>query len=272
MNGLEGFAKGGVGPDRNARSGPTLCLEPPPPVRLSPTVVALADWFGPQTTKAVTVSAETSAAPTDDGPFDSVPGPPQPGPPQPNPPQTDLDLAAALLGAQAGDEASFTRMYRLVQPGLLRYLRVLIASDAEDVASETWANVCRDLHQFEGDADGFRGWVATIGRHRALDQIRSRNRHPADAVPTEAMEGLVSLADTERQAIESVSTAGAVALIASLPPDQAEAVMLRAVLGLDAKTAAAVLGKRPGAVRTSAHRGLKSLAARLTSAPSGGST
>jgi RNA polymerase sigma-70 factor (ECF subfamily) len=40
-------------------------------------------------------------------------------------------------------------------------------------------------------------------------------------------------------------------------------VLLRAVLGLDATRAAAVLGKRPGAVRTAAHRGLRTLARHL---------
>ena len=50
------------------------------------------------------------------------------------------------------------------------------------------------------------------------------------------------------------------ALISRLPQDQAEAVVLRVVVGLDAKSAAQVLGKRPGAVRTAAHRGLRKLA------------
>jgi len=40
-------------------------------------------------------------------------------------------------------------------------------------------------------------------------------------------------------------------------------VLLRVVVGLDAVTAAKVLGKRPGAVRVAAHRGLRTLAARL---------
>jgi len=52
-------------------------------------------------------------------------------------------------------------------------------------------------------------------------------------------------------------------LIARLPRDQGEAVLLRAVMGLDAKTAAKVLGKRSGAVRTAAYRGLRGLAAYL---------
>ncbi|MGW5234218.1 sigma factor-like helix-turn-helix DNA-binding protein, partial [Streptomyces nodosus] len=40
-------------------------------------------------------------------------------------------------------------------------------------------------------------------------------------------------------------------------------VLLRVVVGLDAPAAARVLGKRPGAVRTAAHRGLRRLAREL---------
>ena len=57
-----------------------------------------------------------------------------------------------------------------------------------------------------------------------------------------------------------MSSQAVLRLIASLPPDQAEAIMLRTVLGFDAPTAARILGKRPGAVRAAAHRGLKQLA------------
>ncbi|HLK75737.1 MAG TPA: sigma-70 region 4 domain-containing protein, partial [Streptosporangiaceae bacterium] len=68
-------------------------------------------------------------------------------------------------------------------------------------------------------------------------------------------------------AIDALATDAALALIATLPPDQAEAVLLRAVLGLDARTAAQVLGKRPGAVRTAAYRGLRTMERHLTAGP-----
>src|SRR6185437_134213 len=70
-------------------------------------------------------------------------------------------------------------------------------------------------------------------------------------------------ADTAQTAIDAVATGHAVALIATLPPDQAEAVLLRAILGLDAITAGQVLGKRPGANHTAAHRGIKTLHKKL---------
>ncbi|SFW75295.1 RNA polymerase sigma-70 factor, ECF subfamily [Amycolatopsis australiensis] len=172
-------------------------------------------------------------------------------------------LSAALGRAQRGDEDAFRVLYRAIQPGLCRYLRVLVGQDAEDVASEAWLQITRDLASFRGDADGFRAWTATIARHRALDHLRRQRRRPVAEAPAEWFPERPAPDDTAGAAIEAAATEAALALIATLPRDQAEAVVLRAVLGLDAKAAAAVLGKRPGAVRTAAYRGLRTLADRL---------
>jgi RNA polymerase sigma-70 factor, ECF subfamily len=170
----------------------------------------------------------------------------------------------AVGRAQRGDPEAFRALYRDIQPRLLRYLHALVGQDAEDVAAETWLQVTRDLPGFSGDYDHFRGWTATIARHRALDHLRRTARRPPQVpVPAEDLAGWPAADDTAQRAIDAVATHAAVALIATLPPDQAEAVLLRAVLGLDARTAAQVLGKRPGAVRTAAHRGLRTLAQQL---------
>src|SRR5262245_3714300 len=89
------------------------------------------------------------------------------------------DLSAAVMLAQAGDAEAFRALYRSVQPGLVRYLRAIVGDDAEDVASETWSQIARDLCSFHGDGDGFRGWAATVARHQALDHLRYQRRRPA---------------------------------------------------------------------------------------------
>lgn len=172
------------------------------------------------------------------------------------------DLAAAVRAAQGGDEEAFRFVYRTVQPGLLRYLTVLVGADAEDVASETWLQITRDLATFDG-GEGFRAWAATIARHRALDHLRHRRRRPAMAVPVDALVELPAGDDTAERATEGLGTDSALALIAALPRKEAEAVLLRSVLGLDAETAGQVLGRRAGAIRTAAHRGLRRLAQML---------
>jgi RNA polymerase sigma-70 factor, ECF subfamily len=177
------------------------------------------------------------------------------------------DLAAAVVRAQRGDADAFRALYRDAHPRLLRYLHALVGDDAEDVASETWLQVTRDLAGFTGDYDGFRGWIATIARHRAMDLLRrNARRPPAIPVPVESLSGRAAADDTAEGAMETVSTGAALALIATLPADQAEAVLLRTVLGLDAAAAGRVLGKRPGAVRTAAYRGLRTLAKHLEQA------
>ncbi|MFE3409214.1 RNA polymerase sigma factor [Streptomyces mirabilis] len=175
----------------------------------------------------------------------------------------DGELGAAVAQAQDGDEAAFAVAYRIVQPGLLGYLRGLVGDDADDVASDAWLEIARDLGRFKGDGAGFRGWTSTIARHRALDHLRRQRVRPQASGTDQDVLNLAGPHNTHDQALESLSTERALEMIRGLPRDQAEAVLLRVVVGLDGPAAARVLGKRPGAVRTAAHRGLKRLARQL---------
>ena len=178
-----------------------------------------------------------------------------------------VDLAAAVCAAREGDEDAFRVLYREVQPGLLRYLRGLVGDDADDVASETWLQVTRDIRTFRDHGTGFRGWAARIARNRALDHLRRHRRRPVTIVPAELLAEVADGYDVADETVTAAATRSAIALIATLPRDQAEAILLRIVMGLDAKAAAKVLGKRPGSVRTAAWRGLRRLAV-LLDAPS----
>ena len=174
-------------------------------------------------------------------------------------------FGVTLAGARDGDEAAFARIFRDVQPALLRYLRVITA-DPEDVAGETWVQVVTGLRRFRGGEQDFRAWLFTIARHRAADAGRSRHRRPAVPIDmTEATQELTT-PDAADQALEAVSTQAAMELIKSLPREQAEIILLRVVAGLDTRDVAKIVGKTPGAVRVSAHRGLRRLAGQVTQA------
>lgn len=175
----------------------------------------------------------------------------------------DGELGVAVARAQDGDEAAFAVAYRIVQSGLLGYLRGIVGDDAEDVASDAWLEIARDLGRFKGDGAGFRGWTATIARHRALDHLRRQKVRPRSTATEQDVLDLPSAHSTHDQALEAISTEHALELVRGLPREQAEAVLLRVVVGLDGPAAARVLGKRPGAVRTAAYRGLKRLAQQL---------
>jgi len=172
------------------------------------------------------------------------------------------DFADLLAGAQSGDELAFTAVFRSTQPIVLRYLSSLGAAGyAEDLAAETWVAALRNLRGFEGDEKAFRSWLLTIARARWVDWLRSSSRRPES--PYDDVPETIASEDVHAAVEAVMTTEAAVALIASLPPDQAEVVSLRVIAGLDVSEVATVVGKTPNHVRVLAHRGLRRLAEML---------
>jgi RNA polymerase sigma-70 factor (ECF subfamily) len=167
----------------------------------------------------------------------------------------------ALIRARSGDEAGFLILWDALQPRLLRYLQVIGCDDVDDVASETWLQVIRDLPKFrKGGIDEFRAWLFTIGRHRAIDAARSRRRFRDKILTTEQVPTPVTPGNpVEDEVLQRLSTRQAVAMVAELSKDQAEVVALRVIAGLDTEAVARMLHKSPGAVRVALHRGLRTL-------------
>jgi RNA polymerase sigma-70 factor, ECF subfamily len=176
---------------------------------------------------------------------------------------TASEFDRRLRAAQDGDETCFTELFRSVQPRLLRYLRTVGGGLADDVAAETWLSVVRSLHRFSGDERQWQAWVFTIARARLVD---ARRRAGRAAVPVDGdmlAEAGPAAADVSGTVEEMFSTEAALELIGRLPRHQAEVVLLRYVAGLDVTRTAAALGRRPGAVRVTAHRALRRLAGML---------
>ena len=169
-----------------------------------------------------------------------------------------------VAAAVNGDAKAIGVLFAVLNPRLVRYLGLMVGRDADDVASDTWVEVMRSLPRYVGGADTIGAWVIGIGRHRALTHFRRQKSRPQTAVGIDDFADILAgESDTHQSVEDSMSTARAMARIAALPKEQAEAVFLRTIVGLDAASAGEVLGKNSGAVRTSAHRGLKNLEKQL---------
>jgi RNA polymerase sigma-70 factor (ECF subfamily) len=168
------------------------------------------------------------------------------------------DFASVLARAQGGDEAAFARLWRDLNPALLRYLG-LGGDAAEDVASDTWATVVKGLRRFSGDESAWRAWVFITARRRAIDAGRRRARAAQleNAWRQWPVENLG--ADPADAVAARVDTDAALRLVAQLSPLQAEVIVLRVLTGLPAEEVARIVGRSPGAVRIAAHRGLRRL-------------
>jgi RNA polymerase sigma-70 factor (ECF subfamily) len=176
------------------------------------------------------------------------------------------EFRAALAAAKRGDEAAFTALFRYAQPAVLRYLQSLAGPRGEDLAGDTWVQVVRGLGRFEAaEPARFRAWVLSIARHRWLDEQRARSRRPESLVSDVPEPPATD--DVAEIVAGLMSTESALALIGSLPPDQAEVVLLRVVADLDVATTAQVTGRKPGHVRVLTHRALHRLRVLLAGAP-----
>jgi RNA polymerase sigma-70 factor, ECF subfamily len=168
--------------------------------------------------------------------------------------------------AAGGDEAAFARLWRDNQPPLLRYLRVVAGDNPDDVASEVWLEVARGLERFRGGEGEFRAWLFTLARRRVIDMVRYNARRPVVLTGDPGVLDRRAGDDTAASALENMSTDAALELISTLPREQAEIIVLRVIACLDVGQVAELVGKKPGAVRVAAHRGLRTLAARLSAA------
>jgi RNA polymerase sigma-70 factor, ECF subfamily len=165
-----------------------------------------------------------------------------------------MDFDECLRLARRGDQAGLAGLWRAHQPLVLRYFRGRMPHLAEDLASNVWIDVARGLDSFSGDEAGFRGWLFTIAHRRLVDELRRRSLRPETMVADHAE--TASLNDVE---VDATSLDGALALVRRLPPDQAEAVLLRVVADLDVASVARIMDRREGSVRVLVHRGLERL-------------
>ncbi|HKN41136.1 MAG TPA: RNA polymerase sigma factor [Acidimicrobiia bacterium] len=178
---------------------------------------------------------------------------------------------AILTAAQDGGEWAVAILYRWLHPAVTGYLRGRAGDDAEDLASETWLAVARALPAFSGDEPAFRSWVFTIAHRRLVDHHRASARRPRTRSLTPAEgdghDGPLELPGAHDPAGEvEAALAGEEAvrrIVALLPPDQADIVLLRVVAGLPVEEVAAITGRQPGTVRVLQHRALRRLADRL---------
>lgn len=172
---------------------------------------------------------------------------------------TESTFGGILAAARLGEEWAVAALWRDVHPRLLRYLRVAAdAHTAEDLASEVWLEVAAGMGRFEGDAASFLRFVFTICRRRVIDAGRRAGRRRTDPATAEVLAAVAPAGGDEVEA--RLELDAALARLATLPRDQAEVILLRVVVGLDADAVGEVLGKRSGTVRVLQHRGLERLA------------
>ena len=153
------------------------------------------------------------------------------------------------------------KLYRQLQPALLRNLRSSHAWQAEEIAADVWLEVASLLPRFVGGDDAFRAWLFTLARRRVIDSYRRAGRRPTEALAQEDYEAPGDGPD--EQALDRLGTEAIIARLHHLlTPDQVQVLLLRVVAGLPVDDVAILTGKRPVNVRVVHHRALRRAADR----------
>jgi RNA polymerase sigma-70 factor, ECF subfamily len=172
-----------------------------------------------------------------------------------------------LRAAQRGDGHAWASLYHDVAPLVVGYLRAQRLPDPEDVASEVLLEVVRDLDRFHGDETRFRSWVLAIAHHRLLDARRREARRPRLATTGALAPAATSGDDVEAETLSLLGLDELRPALGALTEDQRSVLLLRAVDDRSIAEVAALLGKRPSAVKMLQHRATDALRRTLSGGP-----
>jgi RNA polymerase sigma factor (sigma-70 family) len=172
-------------------------------------------------------------------------------------------FTSLLEAAREGSEAAWQELYNGLAPVVLGYLRANSAPDPEDVLSEVFLQVARDIARFEGEEPGFRSWVFTIAHHRLIDARRHAARRPVELSP-EPPEPVGRADDAADEALAKIGTQEVQRVLSLLSDDQRSVLLLRVIGDLSIEDVAKAVGKRPGAVKALQRRGLAAVKRELT--------
>ncbi len=161
----------------------------------------------------------------------------------------DADLVAFAQRHPRGYE----RLYHRYWDAVFRYCYYRLGTweDAEDAASQVFADALSRLAHFRDRDDSFRSWLFRIAHNEVVSRYRGAR---AVAVPLDGALGLADPGPTpEEAALKADAQREVRRLLARLPEDQRRVCELR-LAGLKGKEIAAVLEKSHDAVRAAQYR------------------
>jgi RNA polymerase sigma-70 factor (ECF subfamily) len=162
-----------------------------------------------------------------------------------------------------GDARRFAAFYRRHEDAMLGYFlkRVRSAELAADLTAETFARALEGRARFDRGRGDAGAWLFGIA-HNVLTRSLERGRVEDDVRRRLAMQPLV-LDDEAIASIETLDDEPALAALAALPEDQADAIRRRVIDEVGYEELAQRLDCSPSVVRQRVSRGLRAMRAEL---------
>jgi len=177
-------------------------------------------------------------------------------------PPTDAELLTRIASGDCGAFAEFyDRHHRLLFGIALKVLGAV--HEAEDVLQDACVTLWERAPLYDPRLGSPLAWAATLTRNKAIDRLRTQRRH-ADLIGSAAAETALLHAaapsdDSSRGAASGDEAAVLRAALATLSPDQRDALHLGFFCGLTQVEIAARLNQPLGTVKARMRRGMMTL-------------
>lgn len=164
-----------------------------------------------------------------------------------------LDPVARLVErAKDGDKDAYGQIFRLHHDAILRFARLHLGAEADDVVSEVFVRAWVGLNRYEYSGVPFVAWLYGIARHVVADELSRQSRTQPRA---EMPESLSRWAEDDRLAL--------VEAIGKLPAEQRQVIEMKFFMGLRNPEVAEVLNTTTNAVNARQWRALAALREQL---------
>ena len=172
----------------------------------------------------------------------------------------DHELRAQMLRYQGGSLEAFREIYAQLAPGVRRYLLHLVAGSdiADDLLQETFLQMHRSRAAYNPKY-ALRPWVFGLARNVFLMNRRAAGQWAKVHESREDLPDFPVLPEADRLGSHDEIRRG----LASLSPEQAEALLLHHEWGFSFEEIAGMLGIPAAAARARASRGMADLRAAL---------
>jgi RNA polymerase sigma-70 factor, ECF subfamily len=178
--------------------------------------------------------------------------------------ETERRWSGLMAAAQDGDRRAYERLLREVAPFVrtIARRRHAAADRAEEVVQDVLLTVHRIRHTYDPSRP-LSHWLAMIAQRRSIDALRRRTRR--DAVEISDPVAYETFADpaANRSLEVYAATEGLSEAVATLPPQQREAIELLKLREMSLAEASARSGRSIAALKVNVHRAIKSLRKRL---------
>ncbi|MFC1964321.1 sigma-70 family RNA polymerase sigma factor [Chloroflexota bacterium] len=167
------------------------------------------------------------------------------------------EIASLVRKAAGGSFEAFGKIYHIYVEAIYRYVfyQVKDKMAAEDITEEVFLKALDAIKSCKGKEATFSSWLYRIAHNQVIDNFRRSKKQSM----TIGVEKFDNMADPKQEVGKGLERQELLQVIARLPQNQGQVIILKFIEGLDNREVGQIMGKSEGAIRILQMRALTSL-------------